>query len=226
MATRNHQPARAITKAQIQYIQCVRRSAGIDDATYDAMKKSVGVCSTTELDQRQFNELLRRIGKLKSNSARLERPKPESYKPVHSSAFKSGMHVAPPEDKAAMLAKIEAILADMKLPWPYADGIAKKMFGVDLVRWCDGDQTYRVLQALCIYQRRKGAKMNETAFYIGELKGDGCQCGAKKKPGQPFCYRCYRTLPEEMRKALYRRVGNGYEQAYDAAVAWLTGEGS
>ena len=39
--------------------------------------------------------------------------------------------------------------------------------------------------------------------------------------GQTFCRRCYFALPQDMRKRLYRLVGDGYEQAYDGAVEFL-----
>jgi phage gp16-like protein len=66
------------------------------------------------------------------------------------------MHRKPAPEKEAVIRKIEAILADMELPWSYADGIARKMFGVEKLLWCDADQTFRVLQALAVYQRRHG----------------------------------------------------------------------
>jgi len=148
-----------ITKRQVQHIQIERKNAGIDEDTWSEMKKSVGVSSTRELSRSQFLELLGRIGRLKKNASRRSGAKP--FKPVHSSAYASGMHVAPPEDRAAMLSKIEAILTDLRLPWQYADGMAKKMFGVERLRWLDGDQTYRLLQALCVYQRRRKDKSME-----------------------------------------------------------------
>ena len=65
------------------------------------------------------------------------------------------MHSDLPKEKQPMLSKIGAILADLDMPWPYADKVAKKMFGVDRLRWCTTDQTWKVLQALIIFQNRK-----------------------------------------------------------------------
>lgn len=213
---------RTISKSQIQYLQARRRALGVDDETYAAMKRSVGVESTTELDYRKFNELLHRLGKLEMKARR--RGSGTAYKRVHSSAYASGMHVAPPEDKAPMLGKIEAILTSLKEPWDYADAIAKKMFGVDLVRWCDPGQTYRLLQALIIHQNRRADMEHEQSFYLKELRSEGCMCGKTKKSAFSFCWTCYQKLPADMQKALYRKMGKGYEQAYDAANAFLTGE--
>lgn len=56
---------------------------------------------------------------------------------------------------------------------------------------------------------------------IAELRGGLCRCGAAKQPRQTFCRSCYFTLPAKMRSALYRRIGEGYEQAYQAAADHL-----
>lgn len=48
-----------------------------------------------------------------------------------------------------------------------------------------------------------------------------CRCDRRKKKGMSFCPPCYRRLPLEMRNALYRRLGKGYEEAYDDAVKYL-----
>lgn len=63
--------------------------------------------------------------------------------------------------------------------------------------------------------------MSDTKFYIDELRSDECQCGRTKKPGYSFCYKCYSSLPMDMRNDLYQQMGDGYEEAYDAAVHWL-----
>lgn len=64
-----------------------------------------------------------------------------------------------------------------------------------------------------------------TLEIIRELSGTTCHCGATKEKNQTFCKRCYFALEPGQRRALYRRVGNGYEQAYDAAVEALESHG-
>lgn len=61
---------------------------------------------------------------------------------------------------------------------------------------------------------------------IEELRGDKCRCGAAKEPKHTFCRACYFKLPRGLRSALYRLVGDGYEKAYAAAVAALSGGAS
>ena len=56
---------------------------------------------------------------------------------------------------------------------------------------------------------------------IRELKGTECRCGSEKQPDKTFCTKCYWSLPKSMRSDLYKRVGRGYEQAYERAVKFL-----
>ena len=158
-ASRNGGQSGTISKRQVCLIQTLRRQAGIDDETWSQMKASVGVESTKELEAGAFEELLGRIeGRAESQGGQPPggRTRPKSWKRVHKSAFKSGMHRRPPQETEAMIRKIEAILAEFKLGWDYADGMARRMFGIDRLAWCDAGQTYKVLQALCVYQRRAG----------------------------------------------------------------------
>jgi hypothetical protein len=53
---------------------------------------------------------------------------------------------------------------------------------------------------------------------IRELSGVQCACGAVKKSNQPFCVSCHAALSPGQRKALFRRVGEGYEEAYASAI--------
>ena len=56
---------------------------------------------------------------------------------------------------------------------------------------------------------------------MAELSSATCRCGKPKRMRETFCNHCYRTLPPPMRRALYRLVGEGYEEAYAAAVEHL-----
>ena len=61
----------------------------------------------------------------------------------------------------------------------------------------------------------------EQNFYVRVLASEECFCDREKKHGYAFCYGCYKQLPAEMQNALYRLVGKGFEEAYEAAVKWL-----
>jgi hypothetical protein len=60
-----------------------------------------------------------------------------------------------------------------------------------------------------------------TETLVRELAGPVCRCGRPKSARRTFCSRCYYRLPPQLRSALYRRIGEGYEEAYAAAVAAL-----
>lgn len=61
--------------------------------------------------------------------------------------------------------------------------------------------------------------------YYKKLKSDICACGHFKTPLTSFCKVCYRSLPDSNQSALYRKLGAGYELAYDHAVEILTKNG-
>lgn len=62
------------------------------------------------------------------------------------------------KSKTAVLSKIEAILADLRLSWSYAEGMAKQMFGREKIEWLNVIETQKLLQALIYHQRRQQAK--------------------------------------------------------------------
>ncbi len=58
-------------------------------------------------------------------------------------------------------------------------------------------------------------------FYIDLLKSEECLCGRTKQARKAVCWSCWKALPQEHQKALYRRIGQGFEEAYEEAVQWL-----
>jgi len=58
-------------------------------------------------------------------------------------------------------------------------------------------------------------------FYIEEFESEECQCGRSKRPTNAFCFMCYSSLPSDMQKALWQKIGDGFEQAYDEALKYL-----
>jgi hypothetical protein len=57
--------------------------------------------------------------------------------------------------------------------------------------------------------------------YARALASNECACGKDKKPGYAFCYGDYAALPDKMKRALWKRIGQGFEEAYEAAIKWL-----
>ena len=56
---------------------------------------------------------------------------------------------------------------------------------------------------------------------IRELMGTKCRCGEPKGRGMTLCRACYLSLSQEMRNELYKRIGEGYEDAYERACRVL-----
>lgn len=63
-----------------------------------------------------------------------------------------------PKAKAGQIKKIWAQCYSMGRPVPaYGDGMAKQMFGIARVQWCDPDQLRKISAALTYQQQREGA---------------------------------------------------------------------
>lgn len=59
--------------------------------------------------------------------------------------------------------------------------------------------------------------------YVRSLTGTTCPaCQGPKAPGKAFCWPCFSTLSHGRQIALYSPIGQGYERAFDDALAKLT----
>jgi len=56
---------------------------------------------------------------------------------------------------------------------------------------------------------------------IRELNSKTCQCGGTKNTHMSFCRKCYSSLPKDLKKRLYCRIGDGYEEAHSEAMSIL-----
>lgn len=56
---------------------------------------------------------------------------------------------------------------------------------------------------------------------LTDLGSTRCRCGSAKRPRRSVCRSCWALLTEAEQRALYRRFGNGYEAAYEAALTSL-----
>ncbi len=128
--------------AQLAKVHIAKQQLGLDDASYRALLSRVaGVKSAKDLNPRQMGAVLAEFERLgfQPKSKKQGRAKPTTTK-----------------NKQNYVDKIEALLADAKRPWSYADAMAKHMFKVERVEWLDADQTQRLMQALIIDAQRNG----------------------------------------------------------------------
>lgn len=132
-----------INRKQLALIHLAKSQVKMSEEDYRAALREVGVESSKDLDRKGFEALMRKM----TAEGFVGR--------VHASAKKSGMDKPAPEEKRALLGTIGALLADMKLPWAYADGIAKRVCKVEKVRWCVPEQLLKVVAALVYHQKRR-----------------------------------------------------------------------
>lgn len=127
---------------ELGMIHVAKKQLRLDDDAYRAMLWSVArVNSAADLDaagrERVIEHLKARGFKVTRGGKR--RPKP-------------------PADRADLVAKIRAQLIEAGRPDTYADGMARRMFGVEQFQWCEPDQLRRIVAALVYDANRRGAK--------------------------------------------------------------------
>ena len=141
----------------IKLIHVARRDLNMEDSDYRAMLAAMpaleGQTSTAKLSvpnlERVLEALKQRGFKVRPN--RKTKGKPHNF---DSNAM------------PLMITKIEALLADMKLPWSYADGIARQMFGIQKCAWIrEPEQLQALIAALDVEQEKRHLlSLVETSF--------------------------------------------------------------
>lgn len=130
--------------ATLAKIHIAKKELAMTDDTYRAMLHGLaGVRSARDLSETQALNVL----------AHLKRC---GWKP--KGASQAGKRPKPAAGKAALISKIEAQLAEAQRPWRYADGMARHMFQIDKVDWCDADQLRRIVAALAVDAKRHGRR--------------------------------------------------------------------
>jgi phage gp16-like protein len=148
--------------ANLAKIHIAKKQLGMDDDTYRAMLKTHGAVSSSKD--------LTLIGAAKV-LAHLERCgfKAKPAKAAQRSLPSVGA------DRAPLMSKVEALLADAGRPWAYADGVAKRLFGnttkVERIEFCDVAHLSKVVAALSFDAKRR-AKKAAGAAKAGEQNGN------------------------------------------------------
>ncbi len=133
-------PAR-LRQRDLARIHLAKKQLGLDDETYREMLMSLtGKSSAGDMNRHERWTVLQEVARLGTR--------------VSEAQGHPGKPQAPAPEKAPLLSKIEAQLAEADRPWAYANAMAKRMFGVDLVQWCHPDQLRRIVAALEYDARR------------------------------------------------------------------------
>jgi len=126
-------------KSELAKIHIAKKALALDDDTYrDILKHVCKVDSASKLDSQGRFKLLKHFESL---GWKKTRPKYGRKPRVNG-------------DKTALMGKLEALLADGRLPWSYADSMAKRMFKVDQVAWLDALKLHKLVAALQIQANR------------------------------------------------------------------------
>lgn len=62
----------------------------------------------------------------------------------------------------------------------------------------------------------------ETSEIFDAYVGKECAgCKGPKQKRNAFCLACYRQLPAALKNSLWKRFGEGFEEAYQASLSWF-----
>ena len=139
-----------IRRKDLSRIHCLKKDLGLTEDNYRALLQGLtGKDSSKDMDYKERWRVICEMGKLKGG-------KGQNRASTAPKKYPGRPAIIP--DKEALIGKIEALLTIAGRPWRYAHGIAKKMFGIDLVEWCDPDQLWRIAAALEYDRRRREKK--------------------------------------------------------------------
>jgi len=130
-------PHQRIQPPQVKLLNVAMSQLGLDR---QEIKDRYGVKSTKELTNAQFDEAMRHF---------------EACGFVYRPSVKNAPKVrAANLIKQRFLSAIEKLLHDLGKDWAYAEGIGRRMFGLEKLEWAAPEQLHKVQIAL-IYERRK-----------------------------------------------------------------------
>ncbi|ELK2377705.1 regulatory protein GemA [Salmonella enterica] len=131
-----------MTTSLIRVIKTGQSVLGWDDATYrSVLARLTGKSSSTKCSVRELEDVKEYMH---SQGFPRQAPKGKGRKPKVANRRK------------AILAKIEALLAEGCLSWAYAEGIASRMYGQKVIEWLDDEQLHSVMVALIQRARKEG----------------------------------------------------------------------
>ncbi len=133
------------TRAQHAKFNIARKELGMTEPQYrDMLFDLFGVESTKKLSYGQAEAFLKHLQRLGW------KPKPSKRKHKKPTVAAS---VQP------LINKVEALLAEAKRPWSYADAMAKRMYGVDQVAWLNPKRLRGIIAALTNDAKRHGRRV-------------------------------------------------------------------
>lgn len=144
-----------------------------------------------QMDDEQYRAVLWTVARVDSARDLDAAGRAAVLKHLRSRGFKSrprrrvAEHPGTPHNigREAQLTKIEAQLADMKLPWSYADRIAQQMFGIERVAWARKPAQFRAIIAALGVEQSKRAALQQVDALLAELGLDHSYVDRMVRPG-------------------------------------------
>jgi len=131
----------AYRKSLTARIHIAKSQLGMDEESYRALLGRFGASSCSALPVPALVQVLGEMERLGFKPL----PKKSQGKP----------HNAGSASMPAMMSKVEALLADMGLPWAYADGICKQMYGIERCAWVREPKQLQALIAALYNKQQK-----------------------------------------------------------------------
>ena len=130
-------------RGMIAKIKVAQKQLGMEDDVYcDVLAATTGLRSCKDMEVWQLERVLQKLERL-------------GFAPTRGKPERQPLHLA---EHTPMINKIGAMLHQSGKSWAYAHGIARKMFGVETVQRCDGEQMRKVLAALNYQAKREAHK--------------------------------------------------------------------
>lgn len=131
-ATSKHSPQK---KKMMQLVHIGKNKLGLDDGTYrDMLWQATGKRSSKDCTVAALKKM---IGAMETKGFVITPAKKHQTKKPDAA-----------KSKQALIDKIEALLTDGGYPWEYAEAMAKHMYKVDALTFCDAKQLRGIITAL------------------------------------------------------------------------------
>jgi len=137
------------SKANLAKIHIAKKELGLDDDLYrDILHTQFKKASSADLSDFQCVKLLQHFESL-------------GWKQSEGKPKKKANHGRKPHNmsKSDYLPKIEALLAEAGRSWAYADGMAKHMYKVDSIQFCQPEQLRGIVAALVKNAKKEGRRV-------------------------------------------------------------------
>lgn len=134
--------ATQLRTAEMAQIHIAKKQLALEDDAYRAILLQVtGKTSSKDLTWQERKALLDHFKKV-------------GFKVKAKTAGRAAPVVT--KERQAMIGKVEALLAEAKYPWSYADALAKKICKVERIEWCLPEHLVKIIAALTKDAQRNG----------------------------------------------------------------------